>query len=157
MNIKTTIAGITFLLLAQTPFANAEVPDFLKAGNVTESDWFSNAPPHSVAKFSCDPTPVSVTIEAPFGGHVAVDAMISAHYNGVFADLHLSAAPNVCDASVGSLVTLLDNGVGYYHQSVARRVFAVSPGTHTFYLNAVKFNDNQFDIVRVNLRAIYIP
>jgi hypothetical protein len=107
---------------------------------------------------ACVATPLSVTISVPSEGSVAVDAMLSTLVAAAsFGDLHLSASPNLCDAPEGNLVTILTNSQNGYVQYVARRVFEVPAGTHTFYLNALKFNDNVLEILRGNLRAIFLP
>ena len=117
----------------------------------------SNFSGHHLVSSNCTVTPVSVTIAVPSDGKIAVDLMISTLLStGSFADLHLSALPDTCDAPVGNLVTILA-GPASYAQYIARRVFEVSAGTHTFYLNAVKFTAAEIDIVRGNLRAAFFP
>ena len=121
---------------------------------VEESNWSGLFSP---SQSSCGSSPKSVTINVPSSGKVFVDAMVAVHYSDPWAELHLSSLSGVCDSPTGSVVTIQAAGQYSYAQYVARRVFSVEAGTHTFYLNAVKFNTHNTQIERQNLRAVFVP
>ena len=105
----------------------------------------------------CVTTPLSVTITAPSAGKVAVSAVFNLDVDNTFADFYLASAAGDCAAPTGSIATVLVSGAASYAPYSAQRLFTVTPGTHTYFLNVFKFNANPVSLLRANLRAVFVP
>jgi hypothetical protein len=102
----------------------------------------------------------SVTINAPAAGQVEVRGMVSvrlAHTTSIdLMNLHFAASPADCNFNAGYAQAWVQGNqpAGNYIITVpVSRIFAVTAGTHTFYLNAnMESGGDPLDVVQGNLR-----
>jgi len=152
-----TSASASFSPIAVSNGAVLRNADVAPGGRAEESNFDGPFAVPGAGSGTCVATPLSVSLTVPSAGKVAVSAVFNLEINNAFADFFLTMAAADCNAPTGTLVTVLVPGSATHAPYSAQRLFDVEPGTHTFHLNAAMFNTGMLNLLRANLRAVFVP